>query len=135
LAAFDAIVRVGQRRLVVVADLLVEGLVLGVGDLALAAGPQRGGLVDRFPLVGVDLFLLLLVPFALAHQDGQRDVVRVLADDRLELPPAEELVLAFAQVQRHVGATGRLVDGLDLEVAGALAAPAYTLGGRQAGAA
>jgi hypothetical protein len=45
-------VRVGQRRLAVVADLLVEVLVLGVGDVALAARPQRGGLVDGLPLVG-----------------------------------------------------------------------------------
>ena len=87
-------------------DLLVEVLVLGVGDVALAARPQGCGLVHRLPLVGLDLLRLLLVPGLLLHQDRQRDVVAVLADDGLQLPGAEELGLLVAQVQDDVGAAG-----------------------------
>jgi hypothetical protein len=81
------------------------------------------------------LFALFGIPLLLAHQDGQGDVVGVLAHDAAQLPVREVLVFAFAQVQHDVGAAGGLVDGVDLEVAGAFAAPAHTLVGAQAGAA
>src|SRR5256885_6028712 len=39
------------------------------------------------------------------HEDGQADVVGVLADDLLDLPGVEELLGLGAQVQRDAGAT------------------------------
>ena len=134
-AAFDPVVGVGQGRLVVVADLLVELVVLLFGDVALAARPQGGGLVDGFPLVFQLVLALLLVPFLFLHEDGQRDVVGVLADDAAQLPAGQEVVFALAQVQDDVGATGGLGDGLDLEVAGAFTGPAHAFFGLQAGTA
>jgi hypothetical protein len=134
-AALDLVVGVGQRRVAVVAHLLVELLVLRVGDLALGTRPQRRGLVDRLPLVGQRRLGLLAAPLFLAHQDRQRDVVRVLADDRLQLPGAGELLFAVAQVQHHVGAARGLVDRLDLELARAIARPAHALLRAQARAA
>jgi hypothetical protein len=53
-AAFDAVVRPGQRRLEVVADGLVELGVLLFADVFLGTGPQRRGLVHGFPLAGLD---------------------------------------------------------------------------------
>jgi hypothetical protein len=53
------------------ADLLVEGVVLRFGDVGLGTRPQGRGLVHRFPLVLEDMLALVLVPFLLAHQDGQ----------------------------------------------------------------
>ncbi|KAG1061713.1 hypothetical protein G6F40_017991 [Rhizopus arrhizus] len=54
-AAFHAVVRPGQRVVVVVRHRLVELAVLLLGYVRLAAGPQRIGLVHRFQLVGLDL--------------------------------------------------------------------------------
>ena len=50
-AALDAVVGVGQRRLEVVRDVLVELVVLLLGDVGLGAGPQRAGLVDGLEFV------------------------------------------------------------------------------------
>ena len=52
LTAFDSGVHVRERRLEVVADVLVELVVLLVGDLRLGPRPQRRGLVDLLVLVG-----------------------------------------------------------------------------------
>ncbi len=134
-ATFDAVVRVGQRRIAVEGDLLVEVLVLRIGDVALGARPQRRGLVDGFPLVLQHRLGLLGDPLLLLHQDRQRDVVGVLADDRLQLPGLEELLFALAQVQHHVGAALGAGDRLDLELARAVAAPAHALFGFQTGTA
>ena len=134
-AALDAVVRVGERRLRVVADLLVELLVLLGRDLALAARPQGRRLVDRGPLVLGDLLLRLAVPLLLLHQDRQRDVVGVLRRDRLQLPSAQELFLPLAQMQRDAGAALRAGDRLHLEIAAPFRAPAHALLGRQTGAA
>jgi len=124
-APFDAVVRVGQRCFGVVAELLVElGVFLG-RDVGLAARPQGSCLVDRRPLVFGDLLLRLGVPLVLLHQDRQGNVVRVLADHRLELPGAQEFFFAGAQVQGHAGAARWSGDGLDLEVTGAFRAPAH----------
>jgi hypothetical protein len=130
-ATFHPVVRVGQRCRRVVAQGLVELLVLLGRDLALGAGPQRAGLVDRFPLVGHLVLGLLGVPAFLLELDGQADVVAVLADDGTQFPGLQEFVLSLAQVQDHIGAAGGLVDGLDLELARALAAPAHALRRRQ----
>ena len=51
LLAFDARMRPGQRVVEIVADVLVEFLVLLFGDLVLAARPQGGSLVDGLVLV------------------------------------------------------------------------------------
>mmetsp|Transcript_59388 Transcript_59388/g.140260 ORF Transcript_59388/g.140260 Transcript_59388/m.140260 type:complete len:682 (-) Transcript_59388:1318-3363(-) len=134
-AALDAVVRVGQWCFGVIGDLLVELLVLLSRDVALAARPQGRGLVDRLPLVGDDLLGGFGVPGLLAHQDGQGDVVAVLADDRLHPPGLQELLLALAQVQDDVGAAARLGDGFQVVLTGAFAAPAHGLVGWQPGAA
>ena len=61
LLALDLGVRPAQRVFEIVADVLVELLVLLVGDVRLAAHPQGVGLVDGLVLVGDDLLLLLVV--------------------------------------------------------------------------
>ena len=81
-AAFDLRVAVGERRLEVVRDVLVELLVLLLGDLGLRPRPERRRLVDLLVLVGGDLRLGARVPLLLLHQDRDGDVVRVLAQDR-----------------------------------------------------
>ncbi len=134
-AAFHAVVRVGQRRVRIIGNLFVKIGVLGVGDLALGTRPQRGGLVDGLPLVERLVLGGLAVPLFLLHQDRKGDVVGILGDDGLELPRAQELVLAFAQVQDDVGAALGPGDLLHLEIAGAFRAPAHALLRRQAGAA
>ena len=58
-----------ERRPRVVRDVLVELLVLLLGDLALRPRPQRARLVDRLVLVGRAITLLVLVPLFLAHHD------------------------------------------------------------------
>ena len=137
----------GQRRLEVVADLLVELLVLLVGDVFFGAGPDGVGLVHRLPVTGFDhaaglaaavlvarVDQLAVLPLFFFHQDRQADVVRVLADDALDLPGAGVIQRVVAQVQRHAGAACGAVDGFDLEVTGASADPAHPVGGAQAGA-
>ena len=131
-ATFDAVVRIGQRRFAVVAELLVEIFVLFLRDLALAARPERRSLVDALPFVGHHLGRFLGVPGLLAHQDRQRDMVRVFADDRLQPPGLEELLLAFTQMQSHFGTTRGLGDRLDLVFAGAFGTPAHALVSAQA---
>jgi hypothetical protein len=79
--------------------------------------------------------LLLLVPLLLLHQDGQADVVGVLADDLFELPAVEVLGRVVAQVQDDAGAARGAGDGFDLEVAGAAADPAHAFLGFEAGTA
>src|SRR5690606_18603580 len=81
-----------------------------------------------------DLFARGLVPPLLLHQDRDGDVVRVLAEDFAQFPAREEIVLAFAQVQRHVGAARSLLDRLYRVLPFARALPAHTLIRRQAGA-
>src|SRR5690606_10913224 len=58
---FDPVVCPGQRVLVIVSDVLVELLVLLVGDFRLGACPQGAGLVHAFPLVLLYLLLLFFV--------------------------------------------------------------------------
>ena len=116
-AAFDAVVRVRERRLEVVRHMLVELVVLFRRNVDLVAGPQGAGLVDGFVFVLQDGFLLLFVPLFLLHDDRQRDMVRILADDGLDLPARQQFVLAFAQVQDDVRAARRLVDRFDAVIA------------------
>ena len=130
--AFDAVVAPGQRILEIMADGLVELLVLLFGDVLLGAGPQGAGLVHGFPLAGLDhlaglaLFLAFL-PLFLFHQDGQADMVGILGDDLLELVAVEELLGIVTQVQDDAGAALGALDLLDLEVARAAADPAHAL--------
>jgi hypothetical protein len=77
----------GNRRLEIVRDVLVELLVLLFGDLRSRPRPQGGRLVDLLFLVADHVLGLLLVPFLLAHQDRQRDVVGVLAQDLTQAMP------------------------------------------------
>ena len=104
LAAFDLVVGVGERRFEVVRDVLVELVVLLFGDFDLRPRPQRAGLVDRFVLVRDAVARFVLVPLLFLHQDRQRDVVGVLADDGAQPDAGQQLVLALAQVQRDFGA-------------------------------
>ncbi len=133
LAPLDAGMAPRQRVVEIVADVLVELLVLLVADLAPRPRPERGSLVDGL-LVG-ELFLLAVLPLLLLHEDRLDDVVGVLADDGAQLPAVQQVVLAFAQVQRDVGAAVRLLDHLDDEFAAAVGLPAHALVGLLAGAA
>ena len=147
-AAFDAVVRPGQRGLEVVADGFVELGVLLVADVFLGARPQGRSLVDGFPLAGLDHAAglaaaglvprgdqLAVFPLFLFHHDGQADVVGVLVDDVLELPAAGVVHRVVAQVQDDAGAALGAGNGFDLEVAGAAAGPAHAFGLLHAGAA
>ena len=151
-AAFHPVVGVGQRRFKVVADLLVEVVVLLLGDVFLGARPDGVGLVDGFPLAGLDhatglaaaglirgVDQLAVFPLFLFHQDGQADVVGVLVDDALDLPGLGIVHRVFAQVQDDAGAAGFARDGFHLKrtaTAGtAVAHPAHGFIGLQAGTA
>ncbi|MPM76622.1 hypothetical protein SDC9_123621 [bioreactor metagenome] len=131
--ALDAVVAPGQRRLVVVADGLVELDVLLVGDVLLGACPQRARLVHDLPLPGLHhvagLIVLALFPLFLFHEDGQADVVGILGDQRLELPGIQKLLGILAQMQGDAGAALGALDLLDLEVARAAAHPAHAFAG------
>ncbi len=135
LLAFHPGVNMGQRRFEVVRHMLVEFVVLFLRDLALGARPQGGSLVDGFQLILDHVLLLLCVPIFLVHHDGQGDVVGILADDGLDLPAGKELVLAFAQVQDHVGAATGLVHGFERVVTLSRRFPFHAMFGAKAGAA
>ncbi|MNQ81504.1 hypothetical protein D3C85_965270 [compost metagenome] len=122
-AAFHAVVRPGQRIVVVVRHRLVELAVLLFRHVRLAAGPQRIRLVHRFKFVGLDLLALLLVPLFLGHADRQGNMVRIAAQDLAQLPAIQQLVLVGAQVQRHIRATARLFSGGNRELALAVRFP------------
>src|SRR5690606_16584978 len=106
-------------------DVFVELLVLLIGDLGLAARPERTGLIDGFLLVAHDLFALLTVPLFLLHEDGQRDVVGIAAQDLAQPPARQELVFAFTQGQDDVGAAAFFLDVAHGELAVAGGLPAY----------
>ena len=127
LAAFDAVVAPGERRLRVVGDVLVELLILLLGDLRFRARPQGARPVDRLVLVGRPLLGFFLVPLHLPHHDRDGDVIGILADDLLQLPVREQLVLAFAQMQDDVGAAGFLLRGFDREFTAPVRFPAHRL--------
>jgi hypothetical protein len=137
--AFHAVVRGGQRRFAVVADLAVELVVLVLRDVFFGARPQGRRLVDGLPLAGghhlAGLVVFALFPLLFGHQDGQRDVVGVFVDDALELPGIEVVERIFLEVQDDAGAALGALNLADLEFAGAVAAPAHALAGRQARAA
>ena len=64
LPALDLRVHAGERRLEVVRHVLVELVVLLLGDVGLRARPQRRRLVDLLVLVGRDLLLARRRPTA-----------------------------------------------------------------------
>ncbi|MEA3219044.1 MAG: hypothetical protein OZX49_00122 [Immundisolibacter sp.] len=138
-AALDAAVQLRQRRLHVVAELLVEGVVFVLRDVRARPRPQGGGLVDGVPGgrgVGVCHLGFALFGGGLggrhAHREG--DVVGVGADDGFQAPGVGELVRVVAQVQHDFG-PARRTDGLDAVLALAGRLPAHALRVRPAGAA
>ena len=110
--AFHPVVRPGQRRLVVVADLLVELLVLLGRDVLLGPGPQRAGLVDGFPLVGEHHLAALVRPSPSFHSSLR---IRMGSEMWSEYLPMMDLSFqvdrysrgVLAQVQRDAGAALR----------------------------
>ncbi|MNT13353.1 hypothetical protein D3C72_1483200 [compost metagenome] len=137
--AFDAVVAPGQRIFKIMADGLVEVLVLLVADVLLGTGPQSAGLVDGLPLAGLDHFtglvVLAILPLFLLHQDRQADVVRVLGNDLLELVAIEKLLSLGPQMQGDAGAALFAGDLLHLEITRAAAHPAHAVGRGHPGAA
>ena len=127
-------VRVGERRVHVVGHVLVQLVVLLLGDLALGSGPERRGAVDLLVLVGDHLGLRLAVPPLLLHQDGNGDVVGVLAQDLAQAMARQQLVLVGPQVQDDVGPAASLLDRFDRVAALSRALPADAVLGGQAGA-
>ena len=133
------------------ADLFVEVFVLFLADVLLGAGPDGVGLVDGFPLAGLDhatglaaaffvvrVYQFAVFPFLFFHEDGQADVVGILADDALDLPGLGVVHGVVAQVQGDAGAARGAGDGLDFERAAAgsaIADPAHGFVGGQPGAA
>ena len=85
-----------------VRDVVVELLVLLVGDLGLGPGPERARLVDLLGRLG------FAIRFGLAlEQDRHRDVVGVAAHDLAQAVRVEELLGVVAQMQGHRGAARR----------------------------
>ena len=99
LLTFNAVVAPGQRIAVIVGNVLIKLVVFVVFDFRLIARPQRLGFVNFLP--ANDGFAVNV--FALFNFHRQRDVIGVFADDRTHAPVVEEIVLAFAQVQRDLG--------------------------------
>ena len=106
-------VYVGQGIFKIMCDVLVKRLVLLIADFRAGPRPERRSLIDRLFFAGLDLFLFLLIPLFLLHQDRQRDVIGILANDLAQFPAGEQFILTLAQVQRHVGAAPSLFDRLD----------------------
>ena len=127
--------RVGQGRVHIVRHVLVQLVVLLLRDLALGTGPERGRPVDLLLFVGDDLGLRVAVPPLLLHQDGDGDVVGVLAQDLPQAMARQEIVLVGPQVQDDVGPAGELLDRFDRVAAFPGALPADTVLGGHAGAA
>ena len=103
LTPLDATMRPGQRRLEVVPDMLVELLVLLIGDVVLRPGPDGTGLVHRLIFIGLTLLAFFLIPFGLFHHDGHGDMVGVLAQHVPQAIVGQEIILALAQVQCDLG--------------------------------
>jgi hypothetical protein len=127
--------RVRQRRFDVVRHVLVELVVLRLGDLRLGPRPERGRLIDLFVLVGHDLFACRAVPLLLLHDNGERDVVRVLVEDRAKRRARQQPFFALAEVEDDVGAARVLAGRFDAVIAFAGALPSHAVPGLKARAA
>ena len=127
-------VRVRQRRLEVVRDVLVELLVLRLRDVGLGPGPQRRRLIDSLDVVCGAGNRELAGRRFLRHQDRDRDVVGVLPEDGPQPRAVEELVLALPQVERHLGPALLADRRLDGVVPLPRALPPHRLRGLEAGA-
>ena len=129
LVALDTVVGPGQGVVEIVAQGLVEVLIVLVLELALRARPQGRGRIDGFP------FLAGLAIVELGHADRKPDVVGVARDQAAQLPGLEELLFVFLQVQRHGSAALRHVDRFEGVLALPVALPAHALACRRTGAA
>ena len=129
----------GQRRFAVVADLLVELVVLFLRDVFFGPRPERCRLVDGFPFAGGDhlarLIVFALFPLFFGHHDGQRDMVGIFIDDALEFPGVQVLGGIVLQMQGHAGAALASLNLADVKLTSTVANPAHTLGRGQTGAA
>ena len=114
--------------------MFVELGVLLFGDFRLRPRPQCTGLIDGFVLVGRDGFSRVLIPLFGFHHDRQGDVVGIFSQNRAQTRIVSELILAFAQMQRHRGATLGFLDNLQRVVATAIGLPAHAVFGRKTGA-
>ena len=74
----------------------------------------------------LDIFIFLIIPFALFHLNGNADVIGVTLQDLFDCPVLQEIIVALgigiirllgAQMQNHIGATAGLVYGLDTKFA------------------
>jgi hypothetical protein len=81
LPAFSLSMRPGQRRLEVMGHVRIELVVILLGDLRRRLRPERRGLVDLFVLVRGNLRCLGRIPPLLLHENRERDVIRVFAQD------------------------------------------------------
>ena len=115
------------RRLGVVADLLVELVVLLRRHLRLGAQPDRLARVERL----LDDLLLVVLLLLHVHDDGMLDEVGELLDDLRSVPLVEELLRVLLEMQDHVGAAGRFLARLDGEFALAVGLPAHAFVGRR----
>ena len=120
--AFQVLMQPVQRLGEIVREVLVEGLVVVLGEFGLRPRPQGRGLVDRLHALALSLL----------HADGEGDVIGVLVNDGAQAPDVEELVGVLAQVQHDLGAAFGLLDGLDLVLAVAPGTPAHAMLASQA---
>jgi hypothetical protein len=106
---------------------LVKLLVLVVRNVRARARPQRGA---RVGLSG-----LPILAARLAEEDRYSDVIRILADQRLEPRLFEEFLLALLQMQRHPRAARLTIDASNREFPLPVRIPVHAMANRQAGAA
>ena len=136
--ALDLAVHPDQRVGEVAGDMLVEVLVVLLGELALGPRPQRRGLVDLLLFFLEPRLVLVLVHIIfqslLLHEDRNGDVIGVLAQDRAQPESGEKLILAFAQVQDDFGAATLASHRLQRVLALAVALPAHAVLGGHSGA-
>ena len=74
-AALDTIVGPGQRILEIVRHVFVKLAILLVGNVGFIARPEGIGLVNRFPLAGLDLLGFILIPLLFKHFYRDRNVI------------------------------------------------------------
>ena len=137
--ALDLAVNMGQRRLEIVRDMLVEFLIFLRLDVFFIAAPQcRGAVYGLLPGRGLDFLLLfaLLARFLLGlfgHDDRQGNMIGIAGDDAAQAIAVQKFIHVIAQMQDHLRAAPRPVKGLYGIVALPVGTPAHAFGPAKAG--
>ena len=121
--AFNAVIRPGERIIVVVRQMLIELFVLLVLHVLRGQRPERLRVIHLNPLPGGFLLVVCRRLF-FPEPDRGRNVVGVLRDDAAERPFVQEFLLRILERQDHIGAAGVFRRELGLIGAGSVRGPA-----------